>query len=85
MHIPGGLLFIWGAILIVASQKTPIMALQKWKTRFTWNKTKNDLYDVPRHPKGHMRVRYGLVPTNYAMIRTVPSSLDLEVMQPRTW
>jgi hypothetical protein len=31
-------------------------------------------------PVGHARVRYGLVPTNYAMIKAEPSSFDLKVM-----
>jgi hypothetical protein len=43
------------------------------------------LYGVPRHPKGHARVQYGLVPKNYAMIRVEPSLFDLKVIQPRTW
>jgi hypothetical protein len=46
---------------------------------------KIDLRGVPRHPKGHTRVRYGLVLINYAMIRAKPSSFDLKVMQPQTW
>jgi hypothetical protein len=32
------------------------------------------------HPKGHARVRYSLVPTNYAMIRAEPSPFDLKVV-----
>jgi hypothetical protein len=48
------------------------------------NETKIGLCGVPRHPKGHARVRYGLVPINYAMIREKPSLFDLKVMQPRT-
>jgi hypothetical protein len=40
---------------------------------------------VPRDPKGDVRVRYGLVSTNYVMIRAKPSSFDLKAMQPRTW
>jgi hypothetical protein len=40
---------------------------------------------VPRHPKGHTRVRYSIVSTNYAMIRAKPSAFDLKVMQPRMW
>jgi hypothetical protein len=43
------------------------------------------LRGVPRHPKVHAHVQYGLVLTNYAMIRAKPSSFDLKAMQPRTW
>jgi hypothetical protein len=42
MCIPGGLLFMWDvvpsfpfAVLVVASQKNLIPALQKWKTHFS--------------------------------------------------
>jgi hypothetical protein len=92
MHILGGLLFMWGvvpifrfAVLVAASQENHISALQKWKKHLSWDETKIGLRGVPRHPKGHTRVRYGLVPTNQAMIRADPSSFDLKVMQPRTW
>jgi hypothetical protein len=43
------------------------------------------LSGVPRHPKGHAHVRYGLVLTNYDMIRAKPSSFDIKAMQPRMW
>jgi hypothetical protein len=46
---------------------------------------KNALCGVPRHPKGHEHVQYGLISTNYVMIRAKPSSFDLKAMQPRTW
>jgi hypothetical protein len=92
MCILGSLLFIWGIVpsfsfpvLMAASQKSPILALQKWKTHFSWDKTKIDLRGIPRHPKGQTRVRYGIVSINYAMIRAKPSSFDLKIMQPRTW
>jgi hypothetical protein len=52
---------------------------------FSWDEKKIGLLGVPLHPKGHARARYGLVPTNYAMISTEPSSFDQKVMQPRTW
>jgi hypothetical protein len=48
------------------------------------DETKIGLHGIPRHPKGHARIRYGLVPTNNAMIRTEPSSFDLKAIQPRT-
>jgi hypothetical protein len=65
--------------------KKPISALQKWKTHFSWDKTKIGLCDVPHHPKGHACVWYGLVSTNYAMIGVKPSSFNLKAMQPRMW
>jgi hypothetical protein len=45
---------------------------------------KISLSGVPRHSKGHTHIRYGLVSTNYVMIRAKPSSFDLKVMQPQT-
>jgi hypothetical protein len=74
-RILGGVLFVcgvflrfWFCVLVDASQKNPISALWKWKKQFSWDGTKIDLHGVPRHPKGRARVRYGLVPTNYAMV-----------------
>jgi hypothetical protein len=61
-----------------------ISALQKGKTHFLWDEMKIILCGIPRHPKSHVRVRYGLVSTNYAMIRAKPSSFNLKAMQPRT-
>jgi hypothetical protein len=91
MHIPGGLLFMWGVfpsfrfrVSVAASQKNPISVLQKWKKHFSWYEMKIGLHGVPRHPKGHARVRYGLVLTNYAMLMAESSSFNLKVMQPRT-
>jgi hypothetical protein len=72
-------------ILVAVTQKNLISALQKWKTQFSWDKTKIGLHGGPRHPKGHAHVRYGLVLTNYAMIKAKLSSFDLKAMQPRTW
>jgi hypothetical protein len=46
---------------------------------------KKGLRGIPLHPKGHTSVRYGLVPTNYVMIRDKLSSFDLKVMKPQTW
>jgi hypothetical protein len=71
-------------VSVAASQKHPILALQKWKKQFSWDETKIVHSSVPRHPKGHTRVQYGLVPTNYAMVMPDSSSFHLEVMQPRT-
>jgi hypothetical protein len=71
-------------VLIAASQKNPISALQKWKKHFSWDEMKIGLHGVPRHPKGHARVRYGLVSTNYAMVMAKSSSFYLEVTQPLT-
>jgi hypothetical protein len=71
-------------ISIAASQKNPILALQKWKKLFSCDETKIGLCGIPRHPKGHAHVQYGLVSTNYAMVMAESSSFHLEVMQPRT-
>jgi hypothetical protein len=32
-----------------------------------------------------VRIWYGLVPINHAMIRAEPSLFDLKAMQPQTW
>jgi hypothetical protein len=56
----------------------------KMKKHLLWDKTKIGLYGVPRYPKGHACVRYGLVLTNHAMVMAEFSSFHLEVMQPRT-
>jgi hypothetical protein len=92
MSIPGGLLLIWGvvpsfqfAVSVATSQKNLISALQKWKMYFSWGEMKIGLCGVPRHPKGHAPIRYGLVPTKFAMIRAKPSSFDLNAMKPQTW
>jgi hypothetical protein len=93
MCIPGGLLFMWGIVpsfrfrvSVDGSQKNLISAIQKWKKHFSWDEAKKiSLRGVPRHPKGHAHVRYSLIRTNYAMIKTEPSPFDLKVMQPRTW
>jgi hypothetical protein len=55
----------------------------KMEKDFSWDKTKISLRGISSHPKGHARVRYGLAPINYAMIRAEPSPFDLKVMQPR--
>jgi hypothetical protein len=90
--IPGGLLFIWGVfpsfrfhVLAAAVQKPSMSALQKWKKHFLWDKTKIGLIGIPRHPKGHVHVQYGLVPTKLCMIMAESSSFHIKVMQPRTW
>jgi hypothetical protein len=71
-------------VSVAASQKNTILALRKWKKYFLWDATKIDLCGVPRHHKGHVRVRYGLITTNYAMVIAESSSFHLEVIQPRT-
>jgi hypothetical protein len=83
---------MWGVVpsflfvvSVAASQKNPISALQKWKRHFLWNETKIGLCGITRYPNGHVRVRYGLISTNYAMIKAKPSSFNLKAMQPRTW
>jgi hypothetical protein len=65
--------------------KNPVSALQKWKKALFMGWNEISLHGIPRHPKGHARVQYGLVATNYGMIRAEPSSFDLKVMQPRMW
>jgi hypothetical protein len=76
MPIPGGLIFMcgvfpsfWFHVSVAASQKNPISALQKWKKHFSSVERKIGLRGDTRHPDGHARVRYGLVLTNYAMLR----------------
>jgi hypothetical protein len=70
-------------VSIAASQKNLILALQKWKKYFSWDKTKIGLHGIPHYPKGHTRVRYGFFLTNYAMVMAESGSFHLEVMQPR--
>jgi hypothetical protein len=89
MCISDGLLFMWGvvpnfpfAVSVAASQINPILALQKWKMHFSCDETKIGLHGIPCHPKVHVLVRYGLVSTNYAMIRAKPSLFDLKAIQP---
>jgi hypothetical protein len=40
-------------VLVAASQKNLILAVQKWKRHFSWDETKIGLHGVSRHPKGH--------------------------------
>jgi hypothetical protein len=70
-------------VSVAASQKNLISVLRKWKKHFSYE-TKMGLCGVPRHPKGHACVRYGLVLTNYAMLMAESTSFNLKVMQPRT-
>jgi hypothetical protein len=62
MHIPHGLLFMRGALpsfrsaIPVAASKKLILTLQRWKTCFSWDETKNVLNGIPGRPKAHMRV-----------------------------
>jgi hypothetical protein len=80
---------MWGVVpsfrfcfLVAASQKNPISVFQKWKRHFLWDETKIGLRGIPIHPKGHAHVQSGFILTNYAMIRTKPSSFDLKAMKP---
>jgi hypothetical protein len=73
------------AISVDASQKKLILALRKLKTHFSWDKMKIGLCGIPCHPKGNARVRYGLVLTNYAIIKFKSSSFNLKAMQTRMW
>jgi hypothetical protein len=67
------------------TKKTRFRHSKNGKSNFRGTKQKISLRGVPRHPKGHTPVRYGLFPTNYAMVMPDSSSFQLEVMQPRTW
>jgi hypothetical protein len=71
-------------VSVAASQKNSISVLRKWKKHFLWYETKIGLRGIPRHPKGHERVRCGIVLTNYAMLMSESTSFNLKVMQPRT-
>jgi hypothetical protein len=64
----------WFHVSVAASQKYPILALRKWKKHFSSVEMKIGLRGDTRHPDGHTRVRYGLVPTNYAMLKAESSS-----------
>jgi hypothetical protein len=66
------------AVSVAASQENTILALQKWKMHFLWDERKISHRGIPRHPKGHARVPYGLVSTNYFMIRAKANSFDLK-------
>jgi hypothetical protein len=68
------------AVLVAASREKPSSAFQKWKMHFLWDEMKIRLYGLPRHPKVYAHIRYGLVLTNYAMIRAKPSSFDLKAI-----
>jgi hypothetical protein len=46
--------------------KKPYLGTSKMKKHFSLVETKIGLRGDTRHPDGHARVRYGLVPTNYA-------------------
>jgi hypothetical protein len=65
--------------------KKPNFGTPKIEKHFSWDEAKISLHGVPCHPKGHTRVWYGLIPTNYAMIKTEPSPFDLKVTQPWRW
>jgi hypothetical protein len=72
-------------VSVVASQNNLISILWKWKKHFSWDKTKIRLRGVPCHPMCHVRILYGLIPTNYALIKAEHSPFDLKIMQPQTW
>jgi hypothetical protein len=90
MCIPCGLLFIWVVVpsfrfrvSIAASQTKPDFGTLKMEKAPFVGRKKIGFHGVPRHPKDHALVRYGLVPTNYAIIRAEPSPFELKVVQPR--
>jgi hypothetical protein len=49
----------------------------------SWDETKIGLRGVPRHPKGHARVRYGIFFDKLCHDQAEPSSFDLKLMQPQ--
>jgi hypothetical protein len=57
--------------------QNPISALQKWKKHFSWDEMKIGLRGISRHPNGNAGARYGLVPTNYAILMAKSSSFNL--------
>jgi hypothetical protein len=71
-------------VSVVASQKKPDFGTPKMERALFMVRNKNGLHGIPRHPKGHARVQYGLVLTNYAMLKVESSSFNLKVMQPQT-
>jgi hypothetical protein len=86
---PGCLLFMWGVfpsfryrVSVAASQKNLFRHSKNGKSTFRGTKRKSASVAFL---KGHARVRYGRVPTNYAMFMAECSSFILEVMQSRTW
>jgi hypothetical protein len=83
---------MWGVVprfrflfSVAASQKKPDFGTPEMEKAFCVGRNENRSPCVPRHTKGHTRVRYGHSLTNYAMIRAKPSSFDLKAMQPRMW
>jgi hypothetical protein len=65
-------------VSVAASRKKFDFSPSKTEKALFVEETKIGLGGVPLHPKGHNRVRYSLVSTNYAMIMAEPSSFDLK-------
>jgi hypothetical protein len=53
--------------LVVASQKTLVSALQKWKMVFLHGKIETPMDNIVCHSKMHMCAHFGKKITNYAM------------------
>jgi hypothetical protein len=83
---------MWGVVpsflfvvSVAASQKKPDFGTSKMEKTLFMGRKEISLCGITHHPKGHVRVQYGLVSTNYALIRAKPSSFNLKAMQPRTF
>jgi hypothetical protein len=63
--------------------KKPDFGTLKMEKALFVGRNKIGFHGVPHHPKDHAHVRYGLIPTNYAMIRAEHSPFELKVVQPR--
>jgi hypothetical protein len=71
-------------VSVAASQKKPDFGTPKMEKALFVVQNENWPHGAPRHPNVHVRVRYGLVLTNYAMLMAESSSFNLKVTQPRT-
>jgi hypothetical protein len=57
-------------VWVGASQKTTF-GTPKMKNALFIGQKENRLHSIPRHPKVHARVLYGLAPSTYTMIKAV--------------
>ena len=57
----------WNILLVDASQKSPFLALRKWKMIFFAKKLKNFFGIIVCHVKMHVCTKYGHIISNYAM------------------
>ena len=61
-----------GAILVSASQKKPVLTLIKWKMGFLFNENPKPRSQHYHTTKIQQCVKYGLIPTNFAMSKVIP-------------